>query len=315
MLIILHGENSFLTKRKFDEIVSSYKAKHKSGLNFFRFEDMLDLFDFKSAFETVSMFSEKKLIVLVNVLSESRDNESVLDYLKSKIKEVKSDQERVLVFVEKMDLAADKNKGLKWLFDSARMTQESKNLTGAKLLVWIKQEAERMGGRIGEREARQLSAFCGSDLWRLSNEMSKLIGCNKNISIDHIRLLVREDTEEKIFDAVDGLINGDIKKALTHFNNSFKSSDDWPKTFGLIVSQYRNLLKIKTLQEEKILQNKIADKLKIHPFVVKKLLPVASKYSIQELRDKYKSLLEADFRIKTGQDSFQAMLERMILGL
>ena len=126
-------------------------------------------------------------------------------------------------------------------------------------------------------------------------------------------MLTHENTEAKIFDALDALVNGDKKKSTEHFYKVSKSGEDWVRVFALIVSQFRNLLKIKALAEEKLPQAKIAEKLKMHPFVVKKLLPVVSRHSLSDLKEKYKSLLEADFNMKTGRDNFQAVVERLIL--
>ena len=313
MIIILHGENSFLSRRKLNEIIEQYRAKHKSGLNFIVFEGTVDLFDFKAAWETVSMFSEKKLIVLKDAFAAKKNNADVLDYLKSRIEETGKDKDRVIVFSESESLEEKKNKELKWLFDAAYMAQESQNLSGAKLAEWLKQEAVKIGGKISDKEAQMLIAFCGNDLWRLSNEISKLVSYNKIITVDNIRLLAHENTEAKIFDALDALVNGDKKKSTEHFYKVSKSGEDWVRVFALIVFQFRNLLKIKALAEEKLPQAKIAEKLKMHPFVVKKLLPVVSKHSLSDLKEKYKSLLEADFNMKTGRDNFQAVLERLIL--
>ena len=152
MIIILHGENSFLSRRKLNEIIEQYRAKHKSGLNFIVFEGTVDLFDFKAAWETVSMFSEKKLIVLKDAFAAKKNNADVLDYLKSRIEETGKDKDRVIVFSESESLEEKKNKELKWLFDAAYMAQESQNFSGAKLAAWITQESAQIGGKINEKE-------------------------------------------------------------------------------------------------------------------------------------------------------------------
>src|SRR3989344_6742975 len=160
MIIILHGENDFFSRRKLNEIIAQYRLKHKAGLSFFSFDPALngfDFSDFKSATETVAMFSEKKLIVLKNLVKEIP-----VDYLKEK--KLKEDIETVIVFYESIALDQKKNKDIAWLFEKSAISQASKNLEGSKLSSWIYGEVERRGGEISEDALGLLSASCGHDL-------------------------------------------------------------------------------------------------------------------------------------------------------
>jgi len=69
MIIVLHGENSFLTKRKRDEIVAQYRLKHPQGLSYFVFEEKPDMAEVKAALETISLFETKRLLVIKDALS------------------------------------------------------------------------------------------------------------------------------------------------------------------------------------------------------------------------------------------------------
>jgi len=117
MLIILHGENDFLSRRKLNEIVEQYKAKHKSGLNFSVFDSEMDFFDFKSAYETISMFDEKKLIVLKGILQNTKSKDIILSYIKNNETKIKNDKDRVIVIFEYLKLETGKNKEIKHLFE------------------------------------------------------------------------------------------------------------------------------------------------------------------------------------------------------
>ena len=120
MIIILHGENDFFSRRKLNEIIAQYRAKHKTGLSFFSFDQALggfDFSDFKAAVETTAMFSEKKLIMLKNLAKEIP-----ADYLKDK--KLKEDAETVIVFYESQMLDAKKNKDIAWLFEKPAIFQE-----------------------------------------------------------------------------------------------------------------------------------------------------------------------------------------------
>ncbi len=65
MLILLYGEDTYRSRQKLKEIVKKYKAKHQSGLNLVRFSNSeINLDKIKEKIESVSMFDEKKLILL-----------------------------------------------------------------------------------------------------------------------------------------------------------------------------------------------------------------------------------------------------------
>src|SRR3989338_9754203 len=99
MIIILHGENSLFAKRKLCEIIASYKTKHKSGLSFFVFDEDADFVEVKSAWETVSMFEEKKLLVFKDVFGNAKLKTAVTEYLRAH--HAKEDKDRVAVFTER----------------------------------------------------------------------------------------------------------------------------------------------------------------------------------------------------------------------
>lgn len=312
MIIILHGENSFLSQRKLNEIIAQYRAKHKTGLSFFVFEAGFDFLDFKSAVETVSMFSEKKLIVLKDVLA---DAVAVLDYLKEK--KIKDDADTVAVFYESAALDG-KDDRIKWLLEKPAMVQESKNLDGAKLCAWIKNEATRQGGEITNDAADMLISFCGNDMWRLSNEIGKLVAFAPRITKENVVLLARQNIEADVFGAVAYLVGGNAKAAVEQFWRVTQTGEDPIKTFGLVVFQFRTLLKVRSALDEPAGQtapDRLAKNLRLHPFVLRKTLPLAKKYTAERLRRIYKYLLETDMALKRGEVSFEEFMENLSLNL
>jgi len=126
-------------------------------------------------------------------------------------------------------------------------------------------------------------------------------------------ILGLKNIEPKIFNAISALTSGNKKEAVEHFYKVLKSGEDWTRVFAMIVYQFRSMLKVKSLQDDNVVATQMAKVLKMHPFAVKKILPHASRYSMDRLKQIYKSLLEADFNLKTGRVSFQVVLERLIL--
>lgn len=312
MIIILHGDNSFLSRRKLNEIIAQYRAKHKTGLSFFVFEAGFDLLDLKSAAETVSMFSEKKLIVLKDVLA---DADAVLDYLKEK--NIKNDADTVTVFYETSVLDGKKDGRIKWLLENPAMVQESKNLDSAKLRAWLESEVTRQSGEISDDAANTLISFCGDDMRRLSNEIGKLVSFAPRVTKENVVLLVRQNIESDVFGAVALLADKNTKGAIEQFWRVTQKGEDPIKIFGLIVFQFRTLLKVRSAldESEQIAPDRLAKDLRLHPFVLRKTMPLAKKYTAEQLRRIYGYLLETDMALKRGEVSFEEFIEDLSLKL
>src|SRR3989304_3750337 len=264
MLIILHGENDFFSRRKLNEIIAQYRLKHKTGLSFFSFDPVFggfDFSDFKSAVETVAMFSEKKLIVLKNLAKEIP-----VDYLKEK--KLKEDTETVIVFYESIALDQKKNKDIVWLFEKPAISQESKNFEGVKLNSWIVSEVEHRGGKISEDALGLLAASCGNDLWRLDNEINKLLAFSPSVTKENVSLLIPRNIEVDVFSAFYYLSEKNNKDAVEQFARVIRQGEDPIKTFGLIVFQYRALLKVRNALDEsgQFAPDRVGKTMRVPPF-------------------------------------------------
>ncbi len=314
MIIIFHGDNKFITKRKLNEALENYKEKHKSGLNLFSFSHENFTFDkFKDAAETVSMFEEKKCIILKDFFSEDASLEKLIEYFKKK--SIKEDKNTIIILKEDIFLNKESD-NQKWLFKKPSLVYESKAFDVSAQKKWIEKEVFMKKSEISPLAISKLLLFCRNDLFKLENEIAKLTSYKKNISEKDVSLLVsHNDTESDIFLAVESLAQKNKKKAIDIFYKQIASGKNISYILSMINFQFRNLLKIKELSEKGITQGEIAKKARMHPFVVKKSLAGVKGYSLEDLKNIYTKLLKADLKIKTSQvDSF-VILDEFILSV
>lgn len=311
MIIVLHGENSFLTKRKRDEVVTQYKAKHPAGLSFFLFEDGFDADEFKKVTETTSLFDAKKLVVCKDLLGKAKEFETILGFLKTK--NIKEDKDTVVVFSEHESLSASKNKHIKWLLEAPTVAQESKPLVSSKLPVWVRAEVSRLGGDIDQDAAASLLTICGDDMWRLSNEIAKLVAHDKRVTKKSVDALVAKEPEGEIFEALSALSSGNARTAARQFRALLKKDGEWTKIFAMIVFQFRSVLKVRSLLDEGHEGPALQKASGMHPFALRKTIPHAKRYTAEKLKDMYRRLVNMDFALKTGQLTFEAAVEDLIL--
>ena len=156
------------------------------------------------------MFQEKKLIILRDIFSNQEFKEKLLTEGKKFI-----DSKDVILISEKKGIPSN-DPLFKFLKKKAK-DQEFKLLKGAGLKNWAKKELEKHKTEISPEALERLIDFVGSDLWRFSNEIKKLVNYkNKKgkISKEDIELLVKPKIEPAIFKTIDFIASKNKKQAL-----------------------------------------------------------------------------------------------------
>lgn len=321
MFLFLFGPDTFRSKRKLQEIIKQHRLKYKSGLNFAQIEADKDeeWFDhFKRRVETVSMFQENKLIVLKNILSSPKHlQEKFKNYLEEK--KICEKKDIILVVFEEKEIKRT-NALFKFLLKNALKKQEFKNLTPAKLKIWIQKEVEKYGGKMNDEAISLLILYVGNDLWQIDQEIKKLIAFSQGRTIkeNDVNTLCKALLDPNIFETIESISKKDKKRALALIAEHLRTGENEIKILSMIVYQFRNLLKLKSsTTETKSFLNiyQLQKIVGLHPFVIKKTLPIAQGFSMEELKNIYQKLLELDFQIKSGKIDPRLGIEMFITAL
>jgi len=307
MIIFLYGKDTYRMREKMKEIVEHYKKVHKSGLNLKYF----DVFsDFEDDIKQASMFKEKKLVIINDLFSNSEFKERFSE----KKKDFLGSEDIILIYQEKDFIKSDSL--YKFLKKNIK-SQEFELLTGAKLRSWVKKEFEKYDSEINPEALDLLIEYSGNDLWRMNNEIMKLVNYkNKEIiNKKDINLLIRSKIETDIFKTVDAIAERNKSKALKLIHKHLEKGDSPLYLFSMINYQFRNLLIVKDFIEKCRPYGIILEKSGLHPYVVKKSYSQSYKFSFQELKKIYQKIFEIDFQIKTGKIEPEAGLDLFIAEL
>ncbi|MCK5044216.1 DNA polymerase III subunit delta [Candidatus Parcubacteria bacterium] len=307
MLLFLYGQDIYRSRHKLNGIISSYKKVHQSGLNLEFFDGQnLDFKDFKNRINTISMFREKKLLVLKNVLNNT---DFKTEFLKQKKLFIQSDD--IIIFYEKDKIPAN-NTLLRFLKKEGKC-QEFEPLSGLKLKNWIKTEISRYKAEIETTAVEKLVEFVGNDLWRLSFELQKLASYSLKIKKEDIELLVAPRIEADIFKTIDALAVKNKKEALISVHKHLEKGDSPLYILSMINFQFRNLLMVKDkCKNMEYLSPSASKELGIHPYVIRKTLWQTKRFSLEELKKIYKRIFKIDLQIKTGQVGPEVALDLLI---
>ena len=308
MIIFLYGPDTYRSRQKLNEIIEHYKKIHKSGLNLRYFEaGNLNFQDFKNEVETISMFREKKLVVLKDIFSNKDFQE---EFLKQGEKFVNS--ANIILIYEKKEIDK-KNSFLKFLKKNSE-SQEFELLEGQRLKNWVKKEFEKYQAQIDLKVIDELINFVGSNLWQMESEIKKLVNYKngQKIKREDVELLVRPKIETDIFKTIDAISEKKKSRALTLLHQHLEKGDAPLYLLAMINFQFRNLLEIKDLIEKNLPYYKIINKSKLHPFLVKKSYQQAQRFTLQQLKKIYQKIFETDLNIKTGKMEPETAIDLLI---
>jgi len=308
MIIFLYGSDTYRSRRKLNEIIEEYKRIHKSGLNLKYFNgENLNFQDFINEIKSVSMFSEKKLVILTNTAK----NEKFKGCFLAELKKFISSEDAILFYEEGK---IPQGNSLTKIFKKAEKSQEFQPLGGQKLKSWAKKELSGYKTDISPEALEKLVEFAGNDLWQLSNEIKKLVNYKRNKKIESadVGLLVRSNEGNDIFKTINSLALKDKKKALELIHKHLEKGDSPLYLLTMIAFQFRNLLIVKNLSQRYQSPYAISKITHSHPFLVKKCYALAKKFTIPELKKIYQKIFEVDLSIKSGKLEPETALDLLI---
>jgi len=308
MIIFLYGEDDYRAKEKLNEIVGTYKTKHKSGLNLVWFDAKEKGFsDFADNFKVVSMFQEKKLVVLKSVFLNAEFQEEFLKELK------KLENSKDIIVVFEKEAVDQRNKLFKTLKKDVKC-QEFKLLSGNSLLNWIKKEFEKNNSKTDFGIENLILNRAGNDLWQLQNEIKKIASFKRGkiVKKQDVELLVKPKIENDIFKTIDALAQKNKKQALTLLHKHLENGDSPLYLLSMMGYQFRGLLTIKELMEQKKPYEIILKKSGLHPFVVRKNYFLCRQFSFEELKKIYLKIFQIDSDIKTGKIEPETALDMFV---
>lgn len=326
MVFFFYGVDSFRIRQKVNSVIEGYQAKHKSGLNFgkFDFGEPEELGKMKNFLDSSSMFAEKKLAIVENLFSVPKDaQEDLLEYLKNS--DVLKTQDKFLVVAQELALAEDKRSKQKYVLKNSQelfkaltsksvKAEEFDSLSGVKLESWIKKEVELAGAKIDAGAVRKLALFVGADLWQMKNEIDKLTAFANGGAINESAIdeLVKSRIENDIFKTIDALASRNKQMALTLLHRHLAEGESEIYLLSMLVYQFRNLLLVKSEIERGVQFQALAKTVKMHPFVLRKSFEQGKGFTLAALKKIYERLLELDIAIKSGRIESQTALDLVV---
>jgi len=230
-----------------------------------------------SACNSFSLFGEGPFVVLKNLDAWNAAQKSVIvDYLKDP-----SPGSDLILLGKKLGarerlLSAVKNSGDVHTFDQP---------AGKALISWLVGHAKKMNLDLPEDVAEDLANRCSGDKMRLLQETEKLalyVG-DRTTTHDDVAALCPPDVQSNIFAFVDALAAGERDRALALLEGLISTGESPLRLTFMIRRQFQLVARARALLDRDIPQKELTSRLKVPPFVARKLEEQGRKLDEEDL--------------------------------
>ena len=277
-----------------------------------------DLKELNEKIKGKSLFSEKKMVIIENLL-ENSNQELLKDFIiYSQTNKLEESQDAFIFFDEDVTDKAKKLKaGAKKLLtylQKQKYAQEFKLLTTAQLRQWVKSELDRKKQGIAFNALEEFIKLTGNNLWQANSELQKLCHYKngEEILLEDVKKLIKGKVEENIFALTDALGRKDFKLASKLLAEQLQTEFSEEYILSMTKRQFQLILQAKVAQDQGKTPNEIAKELGWHSFVAQKAAAQARQFEISQLKNMIGQLNHIDFLTKQGQANISTWLDLFI---
>jgi len=309
-IYLLFGKESY-NRLSFTAKLCSAIIPEGDTMNLTRFEgDKVTEGEIIDLAETLPFFAERRVILVKDTGLFKRASDQLADYIAS------LPETTVLIFSE---ADVDKRGRLYKAVSKAAYVCEFTEQKEDTLKIWGAAILKRNGLRITADNMSYIISCTGTDMTTIAGELDKIVnfaqGAHPDMDVvtrSDIDAVISVRIEDRIFDMISALVRRDRKKAYALYADLLALERQPMATIVLISREYDRMLKILELSQSGMSEAAIADKLALKPFIVRRTLGNARRYTTKELRDHVAFAVSMDEAIKTGAMKDQTALEMML---
>ncbi len=256
---------------------------------------------------TVSLFRSNKVILVYSSGIDKLDDEELIMYLNNYNKDV-----YLIFIVEK----SDARKKIVKLINEKGISIDSDNVDKSYnknyVVSYLKDNGYKMNSNVIECFLSRVS----DNIDDIRNELDKLFIYkldDKNISLDDVKLITYDNTDNIIYEFTNALLEKDENKAISMYHSFIDSNMAIDYILASIYNSYRTLYQIKELNKNNSIRD-ISKTIGKKEYYVEKMLYRSMNYNDSELLDIIHTLAMIDKNYKSGLCNPVMEVELFILG-
>lgn len=293
---LLYGNEPYLIRQYCRQITALTVPENTlRDFNFYQ-TDKIEPEKMEQFLQTPPMFAEKKLMLLQNTGVFKAPRAAEKDYLMTALSELPDYV--CLIFAEQ---AIDKKqKKLLALTEPV----ECSTLTEAQLKTWINISVQKQGKKITVKTMEHLISRCGTEMFRLEQEINKLCSLTDElITPGQIDAVVTPSIENRIFDLSKAVLAGNGTLAFSILEDLKALRESPIKITGFLAKSFCDLYKIKHCPQP------TPQSTGLHPYVVKLHTAEARKQSEERLSRLVTLTAQCDMALKSSAVTDWTVLE------
>ena len=297
----LHGEEAYfideITKALVDNVLEEHERDFNQAIMYGKDSEVLNVI---SEAKGYPMMAERKLVIIKEA-QDLKDFDSLESYFENP-------SDKTVFVINYKHKTFDTRKKIAKVIAQSGLMFKSEQVKDYQLPDWITNYVKSVGYTITSKASILLSEFLGSDLSRITNELSKLfLLLEKGTAINdiHIEENIGISKDYNPFELTNAISVRDVPKAFkiaNYFEHNPKAGDMMvvvPTTFNF----FSCLMRIHFLPNKS--KEAVSAALKVHPFVATQMINATRVYNPKKIAANIAILHEYDLKSKgIGNSSF-----------
>ncbi|MBI2589838.1 DNA polymerase III subunit delta [Candidatus Berkelbacteria bacterium] len=316
MIIFFYGEDGYRSFQKLHELKTRYIDASLGDTNLsHHLAAELEPDVLANSLLAFPFLAKTRLVIIENLLSKGAKplQEKFLD-LMPKI------PESTVALVYESGLPDRRTQIFKTLVKQAK-SQEFAPLAGLLLERWIEEFLTLRTVKIGPVARQELIIRLGGNSWRLATELEKLATYladepveEREITPDHVELLVRSAPMINVFQLTDALVSGNQASTFKQLSLLLEQGENSQYLIALLASSIRTLALIRDALDRGLTSSTaIAAHTNLKPFVISKHLASAKKLTSKTVAQFFQALSNLDLKVKRGMMDADTGLELFVV--
>lgn len=318
MLIFLYGKDTFRSRESLHKMITKFKAdRDPAGYNVVRLDALTDKPGaILTELHGTPFLAEKRMVIIEHAV-ESKHSE-----LHEKITAILDNDSAIpsttiCVLFERIDThKAKTQKELLKKLSKTKYTQRFDILEGAELKNWITEYADQHSLNLDRTSLEYIMLHSRGDTWFLHSLIEQLAqySAGTPCTLATVRLFLDETADDNIFNLIDAIVAKKPERAYAMIREQYEKGEDAHYIFAMLIRQFRIMLELKDIlaRQPATPPDNLAKSLGLHPFVVKKTIPLLRSHSLTSLKDFYEQLLTIDYETKTGKGSMPVAIDVLV---
>lgn len=295
MVYLIETTSRVLLEKQIDKILGSSENKIIYNAELYTIDDILEEASY------VSMFGEMKYLIVKNANF----------FGKNKLKE--EEEKKLLTYLENpyplctlIFTTYEPTDSRKKITKTIKEKFEYLNIPTLKGLELYNQVVSLLVEKkyLAEKDTiNYMINACLGNYDLIYNEINKIdlfYQTPTKIKLENVKNIISKTIVDNNFKFVDAVIERDLKKAIQYLEDLTILKIEPLSLINLLAREYRNMLVIKTLEEERYSKKEIAKELQLQDWQIDKTSKNSMNYHKDDLKDYLVRLEKLDFQIKSG---------------